>query len=240
MNHPRSTALEYHEQLAATWTSRTHTGGLARRLAFVQNKILPSAPAGSWLDVGCGSGVYSRILAAAGCQVLGIDGSPAMIEEASKLSAQSLNELNAVNYLQVTLNEGLPFPDNLFDGCICFSVLEYLPNPSLTIRELARVVRPGGQILLSIPNRCSAIRAALRIRRLLPRAPESARFLDYSRFSASRSAAKEMCQTAGLRVRRLDLFDPYIPNQLHPLIPPSLIFLVATKALPTAGGIHAI
>jgi 2-polyprenyl-3-methyl-5-hydroxy-6-metoxy-1,4-benzoquinol methylase len=71
-----SDAIAYHESLAAGWTDRYASGGFKRRAAFFTEEVLPRlAPTGEWLDVGCGSGVVSRLLAGAGARVLGLDGS---------------------------------------------------------------------------------------------------------------------------------------------------------------------
>src|SRR5271154_5434949 len=78
-----SDAIAYHEGLAAGWTDRYASGGFKRRAAFFTEEVLPRlAPTGEWLDIGCGSGVFSRLLAGAGAHVLGLDGSQAMIDAA--------------------------------------------------------------------------------------------------------------------------------------------------------------
>ncbi|MGE3779005.1 MAG: class I SAM-dependent methyltransferase [Pirellulaceae bacterium] len=47
--------------------------------------------------------------------------------------------------------EALGFPDHSFDGAVCWSVLEHVPNPQLAISELYRVLRPGGLIWVQLP-----------------------------------------------------------------------------------------
>jgi len=50
----------------------------------------------------------------------------------------------------------IPVPDASFDAVICTDVLEHVPNVNLALRELDRVVRPGGKILITVPNQCDA------------------------------------------------------------------------------------
>ena len=76
-------AIAYHDTLAEGWARRYESGGFKRRAEFFLHEVLPRAAVGGrWLDVGCGSGVFSRMLATAGAQVTGVDGSAAMIEAA--------------------------------------------------------------------------------------------------------------------------------------------------------------
>jgi ubiquinone/menaquinone biosynthesis C-methylase UbiE len=54
--------------------------------------------------------------------------------------------------------ESLPFADNAFDGIVCSSVLEYLRDPDRCLAELYRVLRLNGRLVISVPNRHSALR----------------------------------------------------------------------------------
>ena len=54
-------------------------------------------------------------------------------------------------HVRADLADGLPFAADVFDGAICTEVLEHVPDPSLLLRELHRVIRPGGTAVLSIP-----------------------------------------------------------------------------------------
>lgn len=50
------------------------------------------------------------------------------------------------------ISEGLPFPDGSFDCAFCIEVLEHVPTPFEALREVYRVVKPGGVLVLSVPN----------------------------------------------------------------------------------------
>ena len=97
-------------------------------------------PRDTVLDVATGTGAVAReLLARRGCTVVGLDQSPEMLAEARRRLPSS-----------VTLVEGeadaLPFPDAAFDALTFTYLLRYVPDPGATLRELARVVRPGGSI----------------------------------------------------------------------------------------------
>jgi demethylmenaquinone methyltransferase / 2-methoxy-6-polyprenyl-1,4-benzoquinol methylase len=92
------------------------------------------------LDVATGTGAVAReLLARKGCAVVGLDQSPEMLAEARRrLPAEvRLVEGNA---------ESLPFPDASFDALTFTYLLRYVSDPAATLRELARVVRPGGTV----------------------------------------------------------------------------------------------
>lgn len=99
------------------------------------------------LDAGCGLGYGSALLAGAGAvAVTGMDVAPAVVEVArSRVPAG------------VTLVEGdihqLPFEDSSFDAVVCFEVIEHVEDAGGAIAELARVLAPGGVLLVSSPNR---------------------------------------------------------------------------------------
>ena len=133
---------------------RYAAGGFRRRAAFFRDEVLPRlAPAGDWLDVGCGSGVFSRMLAQAGARVLGLDGSPAMVEAArARLSAPA-------SRFEVGRVEDVGALDRSFDGAICLSVLEYVPRPARRWRRSRAGSSRGGRLALSAPNRGSTLRA---------------------------------------------------------------------------------
>ena len=83
MSETGSQAIAYHDTLAAGWTDATPAAASSGARIFLLREVLPKTRiAGEWIDVGCGSGVFSRILAGAGANVLGVDGSAPMIAAA--------------------------------------------------------------------------------------------------------------------------------------------------------------
>jgi demethylmenaquinone methyltransferase/2-methoxy-6-polyprenyl-1,4-benzoquinol methylase len=96
------------------------------------------------LDVATGTGmVAAELLARAECTVVGIDQSPQMLSAAR---ARFTDEDAGRVQLLEGQAEALPFPDAGFDGLTFTYLLRYVDDPRATMRELARVVRPGGRI----------------------------------------------------------------------------------------------
>jgi len=94
-------------------------------------------------DVGTGTGILAAELARQGLHVIAVDHSPRMLAAArSKLEAEGLDvELRAGEA------NALPIDDASLDAAFAHMVLHYLPSPGDAIREMARVVRPGGTVI---------------------------------------------------------------------------------------------
>lgn len=120
-----------------------YLAGLYRQLPYLQ----PLPPWPAILDVGCGTGI--NLLAAAQlfgpCRLLvGIDISPGMVAVARQKAASA--GIPATILLGDA--ETLPLPDATFDLVICNSVYHWFENREQALREMARVLRPGGQLIL--------------------------------------------------------------------------------------------
>jgi demethylmenaquinone methyltransferase / 2-methoxy-6-polyprenyl-1,4-benzoquinol methylase len=102
--------------------------------------LVSRIPAGAHvLDVATGTGAVAKELLARGCTVVGLDQSPAMLAEARRA-------LDGRAELVEASAERLPFPDASFDALTFTYLLRYVDEPGSTLRELARVVRPGGTV----------------------------------------------------------------------------------------------
>lgn len=97
------------------------------------------------LDAGCGTGEFSRRAAAAGARVVALDIGPRLVRVAKRKTP----ELQGV----VGTLMALPFPDNAFDDLICSEAIEHTVSPRLAVLELCRVLKPGGKLVLTVPNR---------------------------------------------------------------------------------------
>ena len=123
--------------------------GLAARLANFERLWSPGQAPGRWLDAGCGAGTYVRLLAARGAEVTGADYSlPSLHKAAERLGRQVALAASDVR--------ALPFASASFDGALCFGVMQALTDPQPALRELSRVVRPGGEVWIDALNRYSA------------------------------------------------------------------------------------
>ncbi|TML64893.1 MAG: methyltransferase domain-containing protein, partial [Actinobacteria bacterium] len=104
-----------------------------------------AGPDDTVLDVATGTAAVAiELVRRTGCSVVGLDQSPEMLAEARRrLSAAGLAE--RIELVEGTADD-LPFEDGAFDGLTFTYLLRYVDDPEATVRELARVLRPGGRI----------------------------------------------------------------------------------------------
>ena len=95
------------------------------------------------LDMGCGTGVNTYDLYRKSRDVVGIDLSSWAINKAK----ENFPEVN----FQVMNSEKTSFPDNHFDIIVNTGLIQYLENPSLTVKEMYRILKPGGIIIVEVP-----------------------------------------------------------------------------------------
>ena len=149
-------AVAYHRQLAKDWEERYQKRSFkARQAALVECLQARDLVGSSWLDAGCGTGTLSRLLAERGCKVLGVDAAIEMVEAAGQLVR---GESVQLKFERVETIARLPMASQSCDGVLCSSVLEYVADVDACLREFARVLRPAGLLLVSVPNRHSIVR----------------------------------------------------------------------------------
>lgn len=112
------------------------------------------------LDVGCGEGDLALSLAKSGARVCGIDVSPAMIREATDRASRSGNSVD----FSVAEAVRLPFPNQSFDVVLAKTILCFVRDPEPVFDELARVLRPGGVLVIGELGKRSLWAARRRIR----------------------------------------------------------------------------
>ena len=115
--------------------------------------LLGTGPLGHLLDVGGASGVYFGALKSQVMSYHILDVSPLMIR-----LAQNIKSDGVPLFCHLASAYNLPFPDDHFDTVLAMGVLEYLDEPWKALAEMARVVKPGGVILVSYPNAHSPMR----------------------------------------------------------------------------------
>jgi SAM-dependent methyltransferase len=173
---------------AATWPAKYAAGGaLVPRLTFLREQVLAHVPpGGTVLDLGCATGELVASLAAAGLTAVGCDISPAMLRSAADRHA-------AAGWVRLEPHwRRLPFADAGFDVVTAASVLEYTADPRLVLAECARVLRPGGVLLCTVPSTGHPVRwlegLARRFLPLLPwpRGQRGRRYRAYLRTSRQR------------------------------------------------------
>ncbi|MDX1508429.1 MAG: bifunctional 2-polyprenyl-6-hydroxyphenol methylase/3-demethylubiquinol 3-O-methyltransferase UbiG, partial [Woeseiaceae bacterium] len=150
------------------------------------------------LDIGCGGGILTEAMAAAGANVTGIDMADAPLAVAKLHRAESGAD---VDYEQTTAEAMAAARPGEFDVVTCLEMLEHVPDPSQVVRSCAELVRPGGQVFFSTINRnpksfVFAIVGAEYVLRLLPAGTH-----EYGKFIRP-SELEEWARQAGLKLRQ--------------------------------------
>ncbi len=108
-------------------------------------------PGQSVLDVACGTGIVARTAAArVGTQgrVVGVDLNQSMLTVAERVCA-------GVDLRQADVSS-LPFDDATFDAALCQMALMFFPDPAAAVREIGRVVKPSGTVVIMVPSSLDA------------------------------------------------------------------------------------
>lgn len=118
---------------------------ILKQLGDIRGKLL--------LDLGCGAGENSVYFAKCGARCVAADYSPGMVEVALKLA-----DANGVKIQGRTMNAiALDCPDHTFDIVYASNLLHHIPNPRAAIREMHRVLKPGGKACFWDPLRHNPI-----------------------------------------------------------------------------------
>lgn len=142
------------------------------------------------LDAGCGDGVLACAAASRGAVVMGIDPDPAMLDTARARAERAGVKAGFTNGRV----ERLPFADASFDVVVAVTVLCFVDDASAALREMARVLRPDGRLVLGELGRWSLWAAIRRLRGWLGAATwKAARF-------RSGGDLRALVEQAGLRV----------------------------------------
>jgi SAM-dependent methyltransferase len=107
----------------------------------IVRQILGELPAGSALDAACGTGRHAAFLASRGHTVIGVDSSPDML-------ARARTQVPQATFVEADLSR-LPLPDGQLDLVVCALALVHVPALAPVLAEFARVVRPGGHVVIS-------------------------------------------------------------------------------------------
>jgi 2-polyprenyl-3-methyl-5-hydroxy-6-metoxy-1,4-benzoquinol methylase len=182
---------------------------LDRKFAVLVEEIAALLPVDSYLDAGCGDGRFLAALAGTGqvpARVVGVDIAEAILDTARRAAEQAgvSAELHRANL------ERLPLGDGEFDLVVSVQVLEHLLDPAAGVRELGRVLRPGGLLVLSTDNGRNLITRTLNAPRWvaasLLRRRHSRTRIRFPHASFTRDELVRLLRDAGLEVERTRTF----------------------------------
>lgn len=193
------------DKLAATWwdpqgESRPLHDLNPVRLNFIAERV--TLKGARVLDVGCGGGILSEALAAAGADVTAIDLAPRVLD----VARLHLHESGlTVDYREISVEALAAEMPSAFDAISCMEMLEHVPDPGSVVQACAGLLKPGGRLFVSTLNRTplafgAAIVGAEYALNLLPRGTHHyAQFIRPSELAASlRAAGLELEDLSGL------------------------------------------
>ncbi len=123
------------------WPEHAAAPNTHNRVLELVKQYFPDAQGVKVCDLPCGAGMFSARLAQLGMNVTAVD-----------LEAVEPFYFDKTRRLLADANLPLPFKDGEFDALVSIEGIEHLENPSFFVRECARVVKPGGLVILSTPN----------------------------------------------------------------------------------------
>lgn len=129
-----------------SWYSTTGRWADRQEKTLIKQLLKGFPSARSILDVGCGTGHFTRWFSQQGKQVIGLDASRAMLNEAKRFGSKLLLQGNALE---------IPFTSNSFDLITLITTLEFLPDAYKVINEVQRVARQG--LILGVINTQSSL-----------------------------------------------------------------------------------
>lgn len=187
------------------WNWESPAGRLrwARRVEMLASHIRPGMRI---LELGCGTGYFTKKLAETGASVTAIDISPDLLKVAAAEHAAANVNLVIENACAMT------FPDESFDSVVGSSVLHHLDVPR-ALAEIWRVLRPGGSLYFTEPNLLNPQIALQKkipaIKRRLGDSPDETAFFRWELRNELRAAGFK-----NIRIECFDFLHPQIPSQL--------------------------
>jgi 2-polyprenyl-3-methyl-5-hydroxy-6-metoxy-1,4-benzoquinol methylase len=117
-------------------------------------------PGQAVLDIGCGNGAHSVRVASQGASVLGVDCDRAQLRTAALLASQ--RQSGQARFVRGSAEDALPIASGAFDLALLLDVIEHLHRRAELLREIRRVLRPSGRLLISLPNHDTSWKRRLR------------------------------------------------------------------------------
>jgi ubiquinone/menaquinone biosynthesis C-methylase UbiE len=172
--------------------------------------LLPGLAGCRVLEVGCGTGNLSLALAQQGARVVGVDVSGPMLAAAQGRARQQGFFLNWIRGLA----GALPCPGNRFDGVISVLALDFMADRPGVMREMVRVLRPGGFLGLALLNRYSLWTLTRIIRAWFK--PSLWRQVRFGTPRELRALLADHQELEGISTRQAVFFPPWAnPHLLH-------------------------
>ena len=184
---------QFYEYFAETWDARMDQDELGKRLRFIFGRLLRKEDVHKKrvLDAGAGTGHFSKVLADWGAQLVSLDVGEKLLKRVREKCASKTVVGSVLD---------LPFAAATFDLVLSTETIEHTTDPRRAVAELARVVAPGGRLILTVPNRLW--RPAILLANALHLRP----YMGYENWVRYRDL-RVWVETAGLVVERQEGFN---------------------------------
>lgn len=137
--------IYFYEDIAADFDELMNIYDVTRRVEVMFDEMLTADLRGKLLlDLGCGTGWFSRRARERGADVVSVDLGPSLLKQVLRKAPVRPVAGSALN---------LPFRDSSFDVVVSSEMIEHTTDPAQAVREMARVLKPGGPLALTCPNR---------------------------------------------------------------------------------------
>ncbi len=141
---------KYDQRPALHWKSYAEVEPFRQRADHLVKIIRSLTPAGLAIDLGCGDGLSAHLLAKQGVEVIGLDPESSAIEQARQATAAQTYPGARPRFERISAGP-LPLTDAAAQTLFMLDVIEHLPNPTAVLREAARLIQPGGHLIVSTP-----------------------------------------------------------------------------------------
>lgn len=194
----------FYERFADQFDEATNRYDMERRLSIVFDDLLSTGCRSKLiLDAGCGTGWFSARARQGGATVVSLD-------VGTRLLAQTARKCDSARVAASVCD--LPFASGQFDIVISSEVIEHTPDPARAVGEMSRVLRPGGRLALTVPNRLWHPTVVVANRLGLRPYDGYENWVTWG--------LRRMCAAAGIVVERQRGFHllPFQLSALHPLL----------------------
>ena len=207
----------FHDGEARSYTCQRYGAETVTQLSYLIRREIAlrmlSDVGGTFLDIGCGPGPFLERLARDDRTLFLADVSAEMIREAR--DRQSGAGAGAVHYLVANLDQ-LGLATETVDGVNCIGVIGYVPDPVAAVREIHRVLKPGGTAVIQTTNAWGVKYRVYecwlpRLKSLLGLGPAVGNRVGVSLHAHSRGAFRAIIRQAGLEVVEEEFYDFHLP-----------------------------